>query len=571
MSYQAIARKYRPQTFGELIGQEAVVRTLTNAIGNDKVSHAYIFSGTRGVGKTTTARILAKALNCEKGPTTKPCGKCPPCTEIAAAGAVDVIEIDAASNRGIDEIRELRENVRYLPARDRSKVFIIDEVHMLTTEAFNALLKTLEEPPERVVFILATTEPHKIPATIQSRCQSFHFRTVSFAEILARLEAVAQAEGVKIEPEALAILARGGEGSLRDALSLLDQAIAYSGKKISTEPVRELLGVVGHEYLDRLVDGIASQSSEKVLALVDELVRDGHNLQHFCREALRHIRNLMLVKVGGEAAALVEAAGEESGRLQEAAGPFAEEDLLRYFNTLLKTEGELRYAPQPRLHLELGLLKLVQAARLRPLEEILSGMSGNAAPNPSPAPPRTPPRTTRAAVDSAPSAPPATPDREPAPTESEIEPTTTPAPVPSTGSLAPETVEQIKSAVYDGSKFLGSLIDNVVRWDLREDGLHLVFGRENKMLIEMISREQQTQLNEVASSVIGQPTQVHAQAEETLAGTVTATGSAQPENDSWGETHPTVDALVRTFGGKILPAVEPGAPESRERKQRSNQ
>ena len=556
MSYQAIARKYRPQTFGELIGQEAVVRTLTNAIENDKVSHAYIFSGTRGVGKTTTARILAKALNCEKGPTTKPCGKCAPCTEIAAAGAVDVIEIDAASNRGIDEIRELRENVRYLPARDRFKVFIIDEVHMLTTEAFNALLKTLEEPPERVVFILATTEPHKIPATIQSRCQSFHFRTVSFAEILARLEAVAQAEGVEIEPEALAILARGGEGSLRDALSLLDQAIAYSGKKISAEPVRELLGVVGHEYLDRLVDGIASQSSEKVLALVDELVRDGHNLQHFCREALRHIRNLMLVKVGGEAAALVEAAGEEGGRLQEAAGPFAEEDLLRYFNTLLKTEGELRYAPQPRLHLELGLLKLVQAARLRPLEEILSGMSGNAAPNPSPAPP-------------------ATPDREPEPTEGEIEPTTTesatPAPVPSTGSLAPETVEQIKSAVYDGSKFLGSLIDNVVRWDLREDGLHLVFGRENKMLIEMISREQQTQLNEVASSVIGQPTQVHAQAEETLTGTVTAAGSAQPENDSRGETHPTVDALVRTFGGKILPAVEPGAPESRERKQRSNQ
>ncbi|MCH7765549.1 MAG: DNA polymerase III subunit gamma/tau, partial [Acidobacteria bacterium] len=284
MTYQAIARKYRPQTFEEVIGQEPIVRTLTNAIEKDQVAHAYIFSGTRGVGKTTTARILAKALNCQQGPTTKPCGQCPACTEIAATTAVDVIEIDAASNRGIDEIRELRENVRYLPARDRFKVFIIDEAHMLTNEAFNALLKTLEEPPARVLFILATTEPHKIPSTIHSRCQSFHFRSIGFQEILDVLARVAKTEKAEVEKEALAVMARAAEGSLRDSLSILDQALAYCGTQVSADAVRELLGVVSRDVLEALVDAIREQSSEKILSLVDALVCDGHNLQHFCRE-----------------------------------------------------------------------------------------------------------------------------------------------------------------------------------------------------------------------------------------------------------------------------------------------
>ena len=564
MSYQAIARKYRPQTFDEVIGQEPIIRTLKNAVENDKVAHAYIFSGTRGVGKTTTARILAKALNCEKGPTVKPCGKCPPCTEIASNRAVDVIEIDAASNRGIDEIRELRETVRYLPARDPYKIFIIDEVHMLTNEAFNALLKTLEEPPERVIFVLATTEPQKIPATIHSRCQNFHFRTVSFQEILDRLHEVAAAEGVKIDKEALAILARGAEGSLRDSLSLLDQVLAYSGKKVSTETVRELLGVVGQELLDQLIDAIREQSNQKALQLVDELVSQGHNLQHFCREALRHIRNLLLVRVGGEAANLADAAGEEREKLEAAAADFSEEDLLRYFNSIMRTYRELHQHPQPRLHLELGLLKLVQAGKLAPLEEVLAGLSqppgAASAHGPEPGRPGSPTQAHRAAEPPGSSPSPSSAPRKTEPAKSAAPPAEGPAPVGD--RLPPDTVEVIKSAVYDASKFLGSLTDNVSVWTQQSDGVHLSFSSENKSLIEMIEKKQRNQLEKIVSGVLGQPTRVHL-AIGTAPGAA-ANGDEEEIPQQAAATHPTIEALVKTFGGRVRPAHElPGHKSGR--------
>ncbi len=562
MSYQAIARKYRPQTFDEVIGQEPIIRTLKNAVENDKVAHAYIFSGTRGVGKTTTARILAKALNCEQGPTVKPCGKCPPCTEIASNRAVDVIEIDAASNRGIDEIRELRETVRYLPARDPYKIFIIDEVHMLTTEAFNALLKTLEEPPERVIFVLATTEPQKIPATIHSRCQNFHFRTVSFQEILDRLHEVAAAEGVKVDKEALAILARGAEGSLRDSLSLLDQAIACSGKKVSTETVRELLGVVGQELLNQLIDAIREQSNQKALQLVDELVSQGHNLQHFCREALRHIRNLLLVRVGGEAANLADAAGEEREKLEAAAADFSEEDLLRYFNSIMRTYRELHQHPQPRLHLELGLLKLVQAGKLAPLEEVLAGLSQSpgaaSAPGPEPGRPGSPTHARRAAPPLGSSPSPSSAPRRTEPVKSAAPP----AEGPAGDRLPPDTVEVIKSAVYEASKFLGSLTDNVSVWTQQSDVVHLNFGSENKTLIEMIEKKQRDQLEKIVSRVLGQPTRVHL-AIGTAAGAAANGEEEEIPPPEAAATHPTIEALVKTFGGRVrlaheLPGNKPG-------------
>jgi DNA polymerase III subunit gamma/tau len=376
MTYKVIARKYRPQTFSEIVGQQHVTRTLANAINSNRVAHAYIFSGVRGVGKTTSARILAKALNCVKGPTAEPDGTCDSCREIAAGTSLDVLEIDAASNRGIDQIRELREMVRYAPASSRYKVVILDEAHQLTDEASNALLKTLEEPPERVVFILATTRAEDLAETIKSRAQLFQFRALSFQEIAEEIERIARQEKLTIEPGAVAVLARAAEGSLRDGLSLLEQAIAYSGEAIGDAQVRELLGVVAESVLDLLVEAISEQSAEMALSLVHRLIGDGQNLQHFCREAIRHFRNLLVARVCGVDSDLVAAPEGERPRLAEQAARFSEEDLTRFFNTLLATDAELRRAPDPRLHLELGLLKLVNARRLAPLEEVLAGLRG---------------------------------------------------------------------------------------------------------------------------------------------------------------------------------------------------
>ena len=379
MNYQVIARKYRPQTFSDLVGQSHVTATLANAIKNNRVAHAYIFSGARGVGKTTAARILAKALNCVHGPTAEPCGVCDACKEIASGNSLDVIEIDAASNRGIDQIRELREMVRYAPAASRSKVVILDEAHMLTDEASNALLKTLEEPPERVIFVMATTQPEDLGDTIRSRSQHFHFRALTFAEITSRLEEIAQKENLKIEPGALAVIARMGEGSLRDALSLLEQARAYCGDVIPDKEVRELLGVVPEDALHELVEAIAEGSANRALGLVHTFQKEGRNLQHFCREAIRHIRNLLIARVCGGDSDLIAATPDQKPALAKAAAQFSEEDLTRFFQILLQTDDDLRRKPDPRVHLEMGLLRLINAQRLAPMEELLAELRGGSA------------------------------------------------------------------------------------------------------------------------------------------------------------------------------------------------
>jgi DNA polymerase-3 subunit gamma/tau len=392
MSYQVIARKWRPQKFSDLVGQEHVTETLGNAIKNDRVAHAYIFSGARGVGKTTAARILAKALNCVHGPTPTPCGECDSCREIAAGTSLDVIEIDAASNRGIDQIRELREMVRYAPASSRSKVVILDEAHMLTGEASNALLKTLEEPPDRVIFVMATTQPEDLVDTIRSRSQHFHFRALTFAEITARLEEIAQKENLKIDAGAFAVISRMAEGSMRDALSLLEQARAYCGEVITSDEVRELLGVVPDDALATLVSAIAEGSADRALGLIHTFQKEGRNLQHFCREAIRHIRNLLIAKVCGADSDLIAATADQRPALAEAAALFSEEDLTRFFQILLQTDDDLRRKPDPRVHLEMGLLRLINAARLVPLEELLteikSGTGGNTFGSGSPTPAR---------------------------------------------------------------------------------------------------------------------------------------------------------------------------------------
>src|SRR5579862_4964911 len=391
--YQVIARKYRPQAFAELIGQEHVKTTLENAIAQTRIAQGYIFSGQRGTGKTTVARILARCLNCINGPTATPCGVCASCLEIAEGNAPDVIEIDAASNRGINEMRELRENVRYRPVRDRYKVFIVDEAHQITSEAFNALLKTIEEPPAWVIFVLCTTEAHKIPATIASRCQHFSFRSVEFDEVVARMEWICRQEGIETDTETLAVLAQAGEGSIRDSLSALDQAIACCGTKLNAAEVRALLGAFSLEALGQVTDSLAASDSGRMLSLVDDLERNGHNLQHFSRELGRYFRNLLVAKIAGSDTRLIAGSPGERARMGEIAAMFSEEDLTRYLQLTLDLFSDLQTSLQPRFHLEIGLLKLVQAGRLTSIEEALAGM-GNAG---APAPKRREPETKPAA------------------------------------------------------------------------------------------------------------------------------------------------------------------------------
>ena len=392
--YQVIARKYRPQSFVELIGQEHVRTTLENAISRGRIAHGYIFSGQRGTGKTTVARILARCLNCIKGPTITPCGECASCREITAGGSVDVIEIDAASNRGINEMRELRENVRYRPARDRYKVFVIDEAHQITTDAFNALLKTLEEPPEWAVFVLCTTEAHKIPTTIASRCQQFSFRSVEFQELIARLEWICGQEGITADPETLAVLAQAGEGSVRDSLSALDQAIACCGARLDAAEMRRLLGMFSLDSLEQVTTAIGGEDSRRMLEIIDELERNGRHLQHFSRELSRYFRNLLVAKIAGGGTRLIAASEQEQQKIAAVAASFSEEDLTRYLQIALDIYKDLQVSLQPRLHLEIGLLKMIHAGRLMAIEEALATTgppvkSADPAPTPSrPAPKR---------------------------------------------------------------------------------------------------------------------------------------------------------------------------------------
>ncbi len=369
--YQVIARTWRPQRFSEVIGQAHVTETLQNAIRRSRIGHGYIFSGQRGVGKTTLARLLAKSLNCKQGPAPEPCGECDSCREVAAGRSVDVLEIDAASNRGIDAIRELRENARYAPARDRYKVFIIDEAHQITPEGFNALLKTLEEPPAHVVFILATTEAHQFPETILSRCQHFAFRAVAFPDIYAHLEKVCSAENVAADPPALAALTAAGEGSLRDALSRLEQAITAFGSRLEGNAVRRLLGAAPSRMLDEVFEAVLSQNRPQMLDIVDRLVAEGYQLPHFCSQLVRAARNLLVVRVAGPEPRLLEASAEEIERCTALAARFSEESLLRAVGILLALHQELRVSMEPRFQMELGLLKLVDAERLVAIEDLL--------------------------------------------------------------------------------------------------------------------------------------------------------------------------------------------------------
>ena len=432
MGYQVLARKYRPQRFADVAGQDHVTRTLLNALSQNRIAHGYIFSGHRGIGKTTIARILAMALNCrsEVGsadrPTHEPCLKCMSCREISSGGnpesgemathSFDFIEIDAASNRGIDDVRSIRTQASVQPARDKYKIFLLDEAHQITDAAFNAILKTLEEPPEWTIFMMATTEPENIPQTIRSRCQHFSFHAVKFDDILSQLKMIAERESVVAEDAALAILAEAGDGSMRDALSIMDQAIASAPCDANNRPVlevqqiRDLMGSVPNAIFEHLLESVAAGGSAAVMGQLNDLLGAGHSPQSLSRQIVRYLRNTLMAKLGGEQTELLQISGDERARAARTALLFSEEEITRNLQIMLRTFDDLNYRQEQRFHLELGLMKLVHAQRLLPLEELLSGVasgspvrSGGSAP---PAPPRTPaapPRSTSSSTGSRPS------------------------------------------------------------------------------------------------------------------------------------------------------------------------
>ncbi len=383
MSYQVIARKWRPQTFEEVTGQEHITQTLRNALAHDRLHHAYLFSGARGVGKTTTARLLAKALNCHKTdkPNLDPCrtddpAACSSCIEIGESRSMDVLEIDAASHTGIDDVREtILESININPVRDRYKVFIIDEVHQLSKPAFNALLKTLEEPPQNVVFVMATTELHKVPETIRSRCQEFDFRTISLQKILNRLKTIAAAEKINVDETSLREIARSGMGSMRDAQSNFDQVISFSGEKIAIVDVSNALGIASTEMLLRVLKAISDPSPKLVLDVVAELVSRGQDARNFCRDLLAVFRDLMVFKVSGGDTSLVETSALSSDEIGDYANRFTESDFVRFFSSLCETESKLKEAVQPRYVLETGLVKLTEMRRVVPIEQLLERLA----------------------------------------------------------------------------------------------------------------------------------------------------------------------------------------------------
>ena len=392
MGYQVLARKYRPQRFADVAGQDHVTVTLMNALTQNRIAHGYIFSGHRGIGKTTIARILACALNCRnvigspERPTAEPCEVCDSCLEIRAGNAVDVIEIDAATNRGIDDIRELRDAARYAPARDKYKIYLLDEAHQITDAAFNALLKTLEEPPDHIIFMMATTQPEDIPQTVRSRCQHFSFHAVKLADILGELRGIAEHEGVDADESALALLAEAGDGSMRDALSIMDQAIASApleeGRaRLDAGQIRELMGTVPNATFERILQAVNENNSAEVITVANDLLDAGNSPAQLARQAVRYLRGCVIAKISGltaegtELTELLQISPEEQRRAARTAALFSEEELTRFLQTMLRTFDEMGYRQEQRFHFELGLLKLVHLRRLLPVEEVLSLMA----------------------------------------------------------------------------------------------------------------------------------------------------------------------------------------------------
>jgi DNA polymerase-3 subunit gamma/tau len=396
MSYTVLARKYRPQRFEDLVGQEHVTRTLCNAIESGRVAHAFLLTGVRGVGKTTTARILAKALNCERGPTPSPCNQCAPCQEITAGVDMDVIEIDGASNNSVDDVRRLQETLPFSPARDRSKILIVDEVHMLSSSAFNALLKTLEEPPAHVKFILATTEAHKVPITIRSRCQRYDYRLIPSGTIAARIRDILKAEAISADDETIALVAREAAGSMRDALTLLDQILAFGGKELNHDSVAQALGIADRRVIFQLTQAVLNRQSTEALRMVDAMSQQGMDVMHTLRQLLCVMRDLVVLHTVENAEELTDMTDDELHIARTLVGSVSALELQRTYSMLSTLLDDVTHSASPRMDLEMGLLRITSAPPLRDMQTLLRELEQHPAVSRSGAsqlPPSEPPKT----------------------------------------------------------------------------------------------------------------------------------------------------------------------------------
>jgi len=571
MPYVVLARKWRPRTFDEVVGQSTVTRTLKNALASGRIGHAFLFSGARGVGKTTTARILAKALNCSAGdgPRADPCGECESCVEVAAGSSLDVQEIDGATHNGVEQVRELRESARYNPARDRFKIWIIDEVHMLSTGAFNALLKTLEEPPPRVKFIFATTEYHKIPDTILSRCQQYDFRMIPTRELLAHLRQVADGEGVEVSDTALSRLARAAEGSARDALSLFDQILSFSDQKIDDADLDALLGLIDRELLHAAAEAIDAGQSLAVLELVERLADYGADYRNFTRELLLFFRELLLVKLAPDSSPLLaQVIPEERARLAPLAASFSEEVLLRVLDVLTQVETELRQSLDPRVSLELALLKLAQLRKLVPFADLVArvdSLSGGEAPppprtRPAPEPSAAPPRP-RAAPPGPPSPsrrPPATSKQEAVVSREEKAapepPPPTPAAPPPAAPASEGMAAELLRGMVERSRDRPSLAQPLRGAAARMEGSALVL--EVAAHFSVLAEAHVDEYRELAAEVRGRGQEVRVVA----AGSGPESEPAPPSPEQVEQqslereaaSEPAVQEVLDLFGGKVV-------------------
>jgi DNA polymerase-3 subunit gamma/tau len=581
MDYQISARKYRPASFQDVIGQPHVVQTLTNAIGSKRIAQAFLFSGTRGVGKTTMARILAKALNCEQGPTGTPCGTCPNCTEIAQGTSVDVIEIDGASNTSVDDVRELRENVKFAPFRGTYRIYIIDEVHMLSNSAFNALLKTLEEPPAHVVFIFATTEIHKIPATILSRCQHYNFRRIPKTEIMHRLRHVSEHGGVSVEDRSLASIARAAQGSMRDALSLLDQAIAYGGKTVRHSDLELLLGAIPQEHVRTMVAAILSQDSPTSVRTIAQLLDQGHDLRAYCAELVEYLRHLLVasvVPVSQELRGLIDLSDDELRQIREDAKAFTPEQLQDLFRIFCQAEDDLRLSAHPRFVLEVAAVRATRLLHAIAMAPVMAAPVARPpavqpkpaatpvqAPSPKPAPPRSPGNQTAPISRPEPTAQPA----RPAPSRPAPDPAPASAPMPKPEPPVSLNWEEVLDRVEAQRPNLAPFLSVGNPVSMQQGEVKLAYPPTASVARAMVEKPENLKLiSGVCAELAGQPIRLLLVelTEELKAGPSMGEMRAARERgqkDALLErtrSHPLVKQTLEIFGGQLT-AVREQSPD----------